>query len=100
MNDTQKVTQLRLRRVVPLSVTRTEVALRVDLSDGSRRVATVRVGSGRTWFEAVRFPHLGTAEGESFGDPAIDEAVRDTAAGWLVLATAAGTFAGERRWAA
>lgn len=56
------------------------VLLHVELADGTSRPVRVLVGSGHSWREAVRFPHLDGDLGATLGDPELDEAVRVRAA--------------------
>lgn len=63
-----------------------KLALQTD--KGTRKVA-VLVGSGRNWYEATRFPHNSTDEGESTGDDALDRNIRERAAEELIRLAAA-----------
>lgn len=88
----------RARFPVPLrlmSVGFDRVELELDSPDG-RRLVVARVGSGRSWREAVRFPCLGTDGSETTGDEALDAEIRERAAEELVRLDAATIALGTR----
>ena len=65
--------------------------------DESRFVTvSFRGGGGADWYRAAAFPHGGTDEGRSLGDPNLDEEVRRRASEELVRLEAAVDIA-ERR---
>lgn len=73
--------------LVELSFERVTLALQRD-GMPSRRVS-VKVGSGRNWYESALFPNLGTDEGTTSGDDAIDKLIRIRAAEELIRLAAA-----------
>lgn len=72
--------------LVELSFDRVVLALQ---RQGQTRKVCVRVGSGRNWFEATRFPHIESDEGESTGDDGLDRLIRQRAAEELIRLAAA-----------
>jgi hypothetical protein len=48
--------------------------------DGNRRPVVVKVGSGTSWRQAVRFPTVGTDGTASTGNAALDRTICDRAA--------------------
>lgn len=69
-----------------------------DLTDdeGRRlRAVVVRVGSGPSWYDAVRFPTVGNDATASTGDTQLDQEIREAAAAELTRLDAAG---GESKW--
>jgi hypothetical protein len=62
----------------------------VSDEDGSLlRPVVVRVGSGPSWYDAVRFPTFGSDATASTGNARLDRAIRDRAAAELVRLEAA-----------
>jgi hypothetical protein len=75
-------------------------AVEFDLTDdeGRRlRTVVVHVGSGPSWYDAVRFPTVKGDATASTGDPKLDQEIREAAAAELVRLDAA---VGEGRWSA
>jgi hypothetical protein len=71
-----------------------------DLTDdeGRRmRAVVVRVGSGPSWYDAVRFPTVASDTTASTGDAKLDQEIREAAAAELIRLDAA---SGEGRWSA
>jgi hypothetical protein len=67
-------------------------AVEFDLTndDGRRlRAVTVRVGSGPSWYDAVRFPTVGSDATASTGDAKLDQEIREMAAAELTRLDAA-----------
>jgi len=73
-------TSLRLEQVSFSSV---EFTL-LDASGQEVRRVVVRVSSGPSWRNAVRFPTIGTDATEATGDERLDAAIRDRSAEELV----------------
>jgi hypothetical protein len=73
-------------RLLALDFDRVEWSL--TRPDGSERVVVVLVGSGSTWFEAIRFPHDVSEGGCSTGNPLIDDEIRRRSSEELVRLTA------------
>jgi hypothetical protein len=69
----------------------------VDEGGGRLRAVVVRVGSGPSWYEAVRFPTVGSDATASTDDAKLDQEIREAAAAELIRLDAAG---GESRWSA
>jgi hypothetical protein len=66
--------------------------------DGRRlRTVVVRVSSGPSWYDAVRFPTVGNDATASTGDAKLDQEIREAAAAELTRLDAA---VGESGWSA
>jgi hypothetical protein len=61
------------------------------------RAVVVRVGSGPSWYDAVRFPTVGNDATASTGDAKLDQEIREAAAAELIRLD---TAVGEIRWPA
>jgi len=90
----------------PVSLTVSRLQLRdltfqrveFELAAGAHsRSVVVRVGSGSSWLNAVRFPTIGTDATETTGDDELDAAIRARAAEELVRLEVATLAASDRR---
>jgi hypothetical protein len=71
-------------RLTHLDFERVEFVL-LNADGRELRPVVVRVGSGRTWRQAVHFPNLVSEGGASLGDPTLDDEARERAAELLVV---------------